>query len=206
VGRGTGERRYGASHRDTISRTGSEGGQHITNVWVVAGKAVAPFKSNARARPEHERPTLLDGVALAASLAKAGAVRADALEDRERVEGAGPAMRKPCGPETLERRVGEEQATIARRIAESTQMFGASAPDHRHVAAALENLGLRRDEASDLLAAENSAEVPNKREHEGDVLPERAQADGGATLVENRERCESRRQSVIHALHGTQAG
>jgi hypothetical protein len=173
---------------------------------MIAGKAVTPFESNARARSEHEGPALLDRVALSGSLAKARAERPDALEDGERVEGARPTMREPCGPEALERRVGEEKSPIARRIPESGQVFGPPAPDHRDVAAPLENLGLCRHEASDLLAAKDSAEVPNEGEQEGDALPERAEADGGATLVEHRERREPRCQTVVHGHHGTQGG
>jgi hypothetical protein len=173
---------------------------------MIARKAVTPLKAHARAWPEHEHPTLLDRVTLAGSLAKAGAERLDALQDGERVESAGPTMRKPRSVETRERRVGEEKAPIARRIAESSQVFGAPAPDHRHVAAPLANLGLCRDEASDLLAAEDSTEVPNEDEHQGDPLPERAEADGRAKLVEHRERREPCCQTVIHVLHGTQGG
>src|SRR5206468_4744225 len=107
-----------------------------------------------------------------------------ALENGERVEGPRPAVGESGFAEDAERGVGEEPPVIARRLAESGEVLGPAAAHHHHLAAARADLGQRLLEASDLLAAEDSAEVADEAQHHGRRLPEGAEGHGRAALVE----------------------
>ena len=115
------------------------------------------------------------------------------------MEGPRPAVGESGFAEDAERGVGEERSVIARRLAESGEVLGPAAAHHHDLAAARADLGKCLLEASHLLAAEDSAEVADEAEHHGPRLPEAAERDRRATLVERGEGGEPGRQGIAHA-------
>ena len=57
--------------------------------------------------------------------------------------------------------------------------------------------------ASDLLVAEDSAEVADEGEHDGPALPLAAERHGVSALVEHGHRRQRRGQGMAHARHST---
>ncbi len=80
-------------------------------------------------------------------------------------------------------------------------MRGLAGADDDQLAAALVDLRQDLDEASDLLVAKQSAEVADEGEHDGPGLPETAERDRHAALVEHGERRQRRGQGIAHARH-----
>jgi hypothetical protein len=179
----------------------TERGEHAIQIGVVAGVAVPPLQAHALARPQHEGPALLGRIALDATRPEAAAEGAQVAEEAPRMEDAqeprGEAGRF-VGPQ---RGIGEEGALVAGDLAEARQMLGLAGADDDQLAAALVDLRQDFDEASNLLVAEQSAEVADEGEHDGPGLPVAAERDRRAALVEHGERRQRRGQGIAHARH-----
>jgi hypothetical protein len=100
-----------------------------------------------------------------------------------------------------QRGIGEEGALVAGDLAEARQMLGLAGADDGQLAAALVDLRQDFDEASNLLVAEESAEVADEGEDDGLLLPEPAERDRRAAFVEHGERRQRRGQGIAHARH-----
>ena len=74
------------------------------------------------------------------------------------------------------------------------------AHDHEGGATPLD-LGPARDQASDLLAAEDSAEVADEGEHHRALGPEPFERHRGAALVEQGEAGEGAGEQIVHGVH-----
>ena len=100
-----------------------------------------------------------------------------------------------------QRGIGEEGALVAGDLAKCREMLGLAGADDDQLAPALADLRQDLDEASDLLVAKQSAEVADEGEHDGLHLPEPAERDRRAALVEHGERRQRRGQGIAHARH-----
>jgi hypothetical protein len=89
--------------------------------------------------------------------------------------------------EGLERRVRVEQACVARDFTETLQVLGPSRPDDDERGAPPVYRGVGGGKASDLLTAENSAEVADEGEDGLPIGPGTAERDSAALGVEDRE-------------------
>jgi len=150
---------------------------------MVAGESVAPFEADALARAEHEGAALLDRASPARPLAEAARERGNALEDAEGVQGSHPATREGSGLEDAQRRVGEDWPVIAGGSAKSGDVLGSTTADHDEAPTRADPWE-RRYEASDLLAAEDSAEVADEGKHGWLARPEAPEGDRYPVLVE----------------------
>src|SRR6185369_13331899 len=104
---------------------------------------------------------------LSHALAEAAGEGAEALDHGERVKGLGPAMGEPGFPERAERGIDEERAVIAGRRAEAGDVLAPRRAQVVQCAASIGDRGLHRLVPSDLLAAEDSAEVAGERHDRG---------------------------------------
>jgi len=114
------------------------------------------------------------------------------------MKGPAPAVGEARRPEGLERRVSVERARVARDVTEALQVLGLSRTDDDESGAASLELGLGGGKVSDLLTAEDSAEVADEGEDGLPVGPRAAQRDGVALGVEDREAGEARCHGVGH--------
>jgi len=170
---------------------------------VIAGEPVPPLEAHALARPQHESPALLGWVALDAARSEASAEGAQIAEQAAWMEHAQKPRDKASGLVRPQRRVGEEWTLIARDLAEGRQVIGpAGSHDHQLAAPPMD---LRQDlgETSDLLVAEDSAEVADEGEHDGPALPLAAERHGVSALVEHSHGRQRRGQGMAHGRHST---
>ena len=100
--------------------------------------------------------------------------------------------------EGLERRVRVEQARVARDLTEALQVLGPSRPDDDERGAPPLDPGLGGGQVSDLLTAEDSAEVADEGEDGRPIVPGAAERDSAALGVEDRETREPRCHRVGH--------
>ena len=168
---------------------------------MIAHVTVAPFEAHGVARSQHEGAPLLDRIALPHALAEAVREGADALDHGERVKGLGPPMGEPGFPERAERGVDEERAIIAGCRTEAGDVLGPRRAQDDQRAAPLGDRRLHRLEPSDLLAAEDSAEVADERDDRGTMLPGGPEHRGAAALVQHGEGSEPRGERFAHARH-----
>ena len=165
---------------------------------MVAGEAVPPLVAHAVSRPEHEDAALLDRIAPPRSLPEALREGSHTLQEAPGMEGPAPAIGEARRAERLERRIRVERPRVARDFTETLQVLGPSRPDDDERGAPLLDSGLRRGQVSDLLTAEDSAEVADEGEDGGPVGPGAAERDGAALGVEDRETREPRCHCVGH--------
>lgn len=97
--------------------------------------------------------------------------------------------------------VGEERTLVGRDLPEGGQMLGLAGPHDDQLGTALVDLRQNLDEASDLLVAEDSAEVADEAQHHGFRPPEPAERDRRAALIQHGERRQRRGQGIAHARH-----
>jgi len=169
---------------------------------MIAGEAIAPLEAYSRARSEDESPALLNGIPAPRSLPESAHECGDALHEGARIERLRPAPRESGGLEGAQGGIGEERTAVARCPAEGLDVLGAATADY-HERVGGSACRHRRPEASHLLATEDSAEVPDEGEDHGPLLPEAAEGDGPAALVEHGDGGESRGEVVIaHRRHG----
>jgi len=165
---------------------------------VVAREAVPPLVAHAVSRPEHEDAALLDRIAPPRSLPEALREGSQTLYEAPGMKGPTPAIGEARRAEGLERRVRVEQARVARDFTEALQVLGPSRPDDDERGAPPLDPGLRRGQISDLLTAEDSAEVADEGEDDLPVGPRAAERDGAALGVEDRETREPQSNRVGH--------
>ena len=168
---------------------------------MIARVAVSPLEAHRVPRSEHEGAALLDRIALPHALTEAACEGADALDHSERVKGLGPAMGEPGFPERAERGVDEERAVIPGRRTEAGDVLGPRRAQDDQRAAPLGDRRLHRLEPSDLLAAEDSAEVADERDDRGTMLPGGPEHRGAAVLVEHGEGSEPCGERFAHARY-----
>ena len=158
---------------------------------MVAGEAVAPLELHAVAGSQHERPALLVGPPAPRALAEALGEGGEGAEDRARMKRPADAVGETRRLERRERRIDEQRSPVPRHLTERRDRVGTRAADHHEPGAARLDGGLSGAETSDLLAAEDSAEVADEADHRRAGPPERAERNRGAALVERHERSES---------------
>ena len=114
------------------------------------------------------------------------------------MEGLAPAMGEARRAEGLKRRVSKERARVACDFTETLQVLGPSRPDDDERGAPPDYRGLGGGQVSDLLTAEDSAEVADEGEDGLPVGPGAAERDGSAFGVEDGETRESPCHRVGH--------
>jgi hypothetical protein len=114
------------------------------------------------------------------------------------MEGPAPAIGEARRAEGLQRRVSKERARVARDVTETLQVLGPSRPDDDERGAPPLDPGLGGGQVSDLLTAEDSAEVADEGEDGLPVRPGAAERDGAAVGVEDRETREPRCHGIGH--------
>ena len=135
---------------------------------MVAREAVPPFVAHAIRRPQHEDAALLHRVAPPRALPEALRESPQTLHETPGMEGPAPAIGESRRAEGLQRWVRVERARVARDVTETLQVLGLSRPDDDERGAPPLDPGLRGGQVSDLLTAEDSAEVSDEGE---DGLP-----------------------------------
>ncbi len=165
---------------------------------MVAREAVAPFVAHAIRRPQHEDAALLHRIAPPRALPEALREGPQTLQEAPGMEGSAPAIGEARRAEGLQRRVRVERARVARDFTETLQVLGPSRPDDDERCAPPLDPGLRGGQVSDLLTAEDSAEVADEGEDGLPVGPGAAERDGAALGVEDRETREPRCHRVGH--------
>jgi hypothetical protein len=178
-----------------------ERGHHGAHRRVITGEAVAPLEANTRSRAQHERAALLDGIAAPGPLPESARERANAVDERARINGATPPggeARRLKGPEG---RVGQEVAAVAGDVAKSLEVLGSPGAQHDEVSASCLDLASRSVESSHLLATEDSAEVANEPQNRRRRIPEAPERNGFSALIEDAERREPDSHVIAHAKH-----
>jgi hypothetical protein len=165
---------------------------------VVAREAVPPLVAHAIRRPQHEDATLLHRIAPPRALPEALRECLETLQDAPGMKGFAPAIGEARRAEGLQRRVSKERARVARDVTETLQVLGPARPDDDERGAPPDYRGLGGGQISDLLTAEDSAEVADEGEDGGPVGPGAAERDGAALGVEDRETREPQSNRVGH--------
>ena len=165
---------------------------------MVARETVTPLVAHAIRRPQHEDATLLRRIAPPCALPEALRERPQTLQEAPGMEGPAPAIGEARRAEGLKRRVSKERARVARDFTETLQVLGPSRPDDDQRGAPLVYRGLRGGQVSDLLTAEDSAEVADEGEDGLPVGPGAAERDGAALGVEDRETRKPRCHGIGH--------
>jgi len=165
---------------------------------VVAREAVSPFVAHAIRRPQHEDAALLDRIAPPRPLPEALREGPQTLQEAPGMEGPAPAIGEARRAEGLERRVRVERARVARDFTETLQVLRPARPDDDERGAPPDYRGLGGGQVSDLLTAEDSAEVADEGEDGLPVGPGAAERDGAPLGVEDREAREPRCHGIGH--------
>ena len=165
---------------------------------MVTRKTVPPLVAHAIRRPQHEHAALLHRIAPSRALPEALREGPQTLQEAPGMEGPAPAIGEARRAEGLQRRVRIERARVARDFTETLQVLGLSRPDDDERGAPSLDPGLRGGQVSDLLTAEDSAEVADEGEDGLPVGPGAAERDGAALGVEDRETREPRCHGIGH--------
>lgn len=165
---------------------------------MVTRETVPPLVAHAIRRPQHEDAALLHRIAAPRALPEAPCERPQTLQEAPGMEGFAPAIGESRRAEGLQRRVSKERARVARDFTETFQVLGPSRPDDDERGAPPDYRGLGGGKVSDLLTAEDSAEVADEGEDGLPVGPGAAERDGAALGVEDRETREPRCHGIGH--------
>ena len=165
---------------------------------MIAGESVSPLVAHAIARSEHEEAALLNRIAPSHALPEACPKGAKAFQNRARMEGLGPSIGEPGGPEGGQRRVRIERSRESRHLPEALQVLRPPGADHDETRAASMHLGLGGGEVSNLLTAEDSSEVADEGEDDRPVFPGVAQRYRAAVFVTDGEGSQSCRERAAH--------
>ena len=165
---------------------------------MVAREAVAPLVAHAICRTQHEYAALLHRIAPPRALPEALREGPQTLQEAPGMEGLAPAIGEARRAEASERWVRVEWACVARDLTETLEVLGPSGPDDDERRAPPLDSGLRGGQVSDLLTAEDSAEVADEGEDGGPLGPGGAERDSAALGVEDRETRKSRCHGVGH--------
>jgi hypothetical protein len=165
---------------------------------VVAREAIPPLVTHAIGRPQHEDAALLHRIPPPRALPEALGEGPQTLQETPGMEGSAPAIREARRAEGLKRRVSKERARVPRDFTETLQVLGPSRPDDDERGAPPVDPGLGGGQVSDLLTAEDSAEVADEGEDGLPVGPGAAERDGAALGVEDRETRQPRCHGVGH--------
>ena len=136
---------------------------------------------------DHEDSTLLQRVTLHLGLPVASSVGAQT--GREHAQGAHashPALKRH-GPEGAPPRVRQEANGVGIAAGELVEVRDGPTPDHHHAPAESTNRRLGLEYMSNLLTAEQSAEVADEDQDCGVVGPARGEVNGVPASVEDRD-------------------
>ena len=132
-----------------------------------------------------EHAALLPGVALRGALALSLAQSANAANQNPRAKRAQNPSSESRGSVGLQFRVNQEGAFDPLGIAEVYRMLGPAVADDDQFGTALANGRKCVTQLRDLLAAEQSTEMADERQHHRAMLPQITETDGLAIRIEH---------------------
>ena len=138
----------------------------------VACEAGPVFVDQRAPGPNDEQAAEFGGIALHAALAKTAQPRTCGSGQGSRIENPGDPSTQCETSMDLEGGIGEDRRGQSCVFGEPTRLFGGSAPDPDQLRAGFVNLLDLVAQLLDLLAAQQSAEVPHECEDDRPVAPE----------------------------------